>query len=75
MVNRMWFSSKFANFKLFRHSAFRPRTMRIVDLIDKKKHKGVHSKEEIDFLTVSLMDGSASDYQISAWLMAVYLTE
>lgn len=46
--------------------------MRIVDLIDKKKKKGVHSKEEIDFLIDSLMDGSASDYQISAWLMAVY---
>lgn len=46
--------------------------MRIVDLIDKKKRNGVHSKEEIDFLINSLMDGSASDYQISAWLMAVY---
>lgn len=48
--------------------------MRIVDLIDKKKKKGVHSKEEIDFLINSLMDGSALDYQISAWLMAVYFT-
>ncbi len=46
--------------------------MRIVDLIDKKKKNGVHSKEEIDFLIESLMDGSAPDYQISAWLMAVY---
>lgn len=46
--------------------------MRIVDLIDKKKKNGAHSKEEIDFLINSLMDGSASDYQISAWLMAVY---
>lgn len=46
--------------------------MRVVDLIDKKKRNGVHSKEEIDFLINSLMDGSASDYQISAWLMAVY---
>ncbi len=45
--------------------------MRIVDLIDKKKRKGVHSKEEIDFLISSLMDGTAFDYQISAWLMAV----
>lgn len=45
--------------------------MRIVDLIDKKRRNGVHSKEEIDFLINSLMDGSASDYQISAWLMAV----
>lgn len=46
--------------------------MRVIDLIDKKKRKGVHSKEEIDFLINSLMDGTASDYQISAWLMAVY---
>lgn len=45
--------------------------MRIVDLIHKKKQGGIHSKEEIDFLINSLMDGSASDYQISAWLMAV----
>lgn len=46
--------------------------MRIVDLIDKKKKGLEHSKEEIDFLINSLMDGSALDYQISAWLMAVY---
>lgn len=46
--------------------------MRIVDLIDKKKRCGAHSKEEINFLINSLMDGTASDYQISAWLMAVY---
>lgn len=46
--------------------------MRIVDLIDKKKRNGVHSKEEIDFLIDSYMNGSAPDYQISAWLMAVY---
>ena len=46
--------------------------MRIVDLINKKKNKQAHSKEEIDFLINSFMDGSALDYQISAWLMAVY---
>ena len=46
--------------------------MRVVDLIEKKKQGGVHSKEEINFLIKSLMDGSAQDYQISAWLMAVY---
>lgn len=46
--------------------------MRIVDLIEKKKHGGVLSKEEINFLIDSLMDGTAHDYQISAWLMAVY---
>lgn len=46
--------------------------MRIVDLIDKKKHGGVHTKEEINFIIDSMMNGSAPDYQISAWLMAVY---
>lgn len=46
--------------------------MRIVDLIDKKKHGGVHTKEEINFIIASMMNGSAPDYQISAWLMAVY---
>ena len=46
--------------------------MRIVDLIEKKKRGGVHSKEEIDFLIESMMNGHAADYQISAWLMAVY---
>lgn len=45
--------------------------MRIVDLIDKKRKNGIHTKEEIDFLISSLMNGFAPDYQISAWLMAV----
>lgn len=45
--------------------------MRIVDLINKKKKNGEHSKEEIDFIINSLMDGTAPDYQISAWLMAI----
>lgn len=46
--------------------------MRIVDLIEKKKRGQVLSKNEINFLINSLMDGSAPDYQLSAWLMAVY---
>ena len=46
--------------------------MRIVDLIDKKKRGEHHTKEEIKYIIDSLMDGSAPDYQISAWLMAVY---
>ena len=46
--------------------------MRIVDLIEKKKQGETLSKEEIYFLINSLMDGSAQDYQLSAWLMAVY---
>lgn len=46
--------------------------MRIVDLIEKKKTGQKHTREEIEFIINSLMDGSAADYQISAWLMAVY---
>ncbi len=46
--------------------------MRVVDLIDKKKHGEQHTQEEIKFLISSLMDGTAPDYQIAAWLMAVY---
>ena len=46
--------------------------MRIVDLIEKKKKGGILTKEEINFLVDSLMDDTAHDYQISAWLMAVY---
>ncbi len=46
--------------------------MRIVDLIEKKKKGFKHTREEIEFIINSVMDGSAADYQISAWLMAVY---
>ena len=46
--------------------------MRVVDLIEKKKKGLAHTKEEINFLVDSLMNGTAEDYQISAWLMAVY---
>lgn len=46
--------------------------MRVVDLIEKKKLGKTFTKEEIELLIASLMDGSAPDYQISAWLMAVY---
>lgn len=46
--------------------------MRVVDLIEKKKQGNALSKEEINFLIDSMMNGTAPDYQISAWLMAVY---
>ena len=46
--------------------------MRVVDIIEAKKQGREHTKEEIDFLINSLMNGTAADYQISAWLMAVY---
>lgn len=46
--------------------------LRFVDLIDKKKKGLEHTKDEIEFIIKSIMDSSAEDYQISAWLMAVY---
>ncbi len=46
--------------------------MRIVDLIEKKKKGFKHTREEIEFIIDSVMDGTSADYQISAWLMAVY---
>ena len=46
--------------------------MRVIDIIEAKKQGKEHTKEEIDFFINSLMDGTAADYQVSAWLMAVY---
>lgn len=46
--------------------------MRIVDIIDKKKHNKELSKEEIEFLLHGYLEGSVPDYQMSAFLMAVY---
>ncbi len=46
--------------------------MRMIDLIEKKKCGLEHTKEEIDFLIHGLVREEIPDYQISAWLMAVY---
>lgn len=46
--------------------------MRIVDVIDKKKRNFELSKEEIDFLLDNYLKGEVPDYQVSAFLMAVY---
>ncbi len=46
--------------------------MRMIDLINKKKYGGVLSKEEIDFMIQGYTKGQIPDYQISAFLMAVY---
>jgi pyrimidine-nucleoside phosphorylase len=46
--------------------------MRIYDLIKKKRDGGTHSKAELRFLIDSYVSGDIPDYQISAWLMAVY---
>ncbi|MEN6328622.1 MAG: pyrimidine-nucleoside phosphorylase [Syntrophomonas sp.] len=46
--------------------------MRMVDLIQKKKNGGVLSQEEIDFIVKGYTNGEIPDYQMSAFLMAVY---
>ena len=46
--------------------------MRFVDLIEKKKKGLEHTKEEIEFIVSSVTKETVPDYQISAWLMAVY---
>jgi pyrimidine-nucleoside phosphorylase/thymidine phosphorylase len=47
--------------------------MRAVDLIRKKRDSGEHSREEIEFLISGYTRGEIPDYQIAAWLMAVWI--
>jgi pyrimidine-nucleoside phosphorylase len=47
--------------------------MRAVDLIRKKRDAGEHSGEEIEFLVSRYTRGEIPDYQMAAWLMAVWL--
>ncbi|HYL64752.1 MAG TPA: thymidine phosphorylase [Candidatus Methylomirabilis sp.] len=47
--------------------------MRAVDLIRKKRDSAELSREEIDFLISGYTRGDIPDYQMSAWLMAVWL--
>lgn len=46
--------------------------MRIVDLIEKKKNGYALTKQEIDFIIDGYTKGTVPDYQMSAFLMAVY---
>jgi pyrimidine-nucleoside phosphorylase len=47
--------------------------MRAVDLIRKKRDSGEHTREEIDFLVSGYTRGDIPDYQMAAWLMAVWI--
>src|SRR5881398_402618 len=47
--------------------------MRAVDLIRKKRDSGELSREEIDFLVAGYTRGEIPDYQMAAWLMAVWI--
>lgn len=46
--------------------------MRMIDLIEKKKKRENLTKEEIDFLVHNYVNKTIPDYQMSAFLMAVY---
>jgi pyrimidine-nucleoside phosphorylase len=50
-----------------------PNRMRAVDLIRKKRDSGEHSREEINFLISGYTSGAIPDYQMAAWLMAVWI--
>jgi pyrimidine-nucleoside phosphorylase len=47
--------------------------MRAVDLIRKKRDCGELSREEMDFLVSGYTRGEIPDYQMAAWLMAVWI--
>lgn len=47
--------------------------MNIIEVIQKKRDKKELSREEIAFFIKSVTEGSVPDYQIGAFLMAVYL--
>jgi pyrimidine-nucleoside phosphorylase len=47
--------------------------MRPLDLVRKKRDGGEHSPAEISFLVGAFTRGDMPDYQMSAWLMAVFL--
>ena len=45
--------------------------MRIVELIDKKREGGAHSRDELEAIVGGYVRGEVPDYQVAAWLMAV----
>jgi len=45
--------------------------VRVVDLIEKKREGGAHSREELEGLVGGYLRGEVPDYQVAAWLMAV----
>src|SRR5271169_1804402 len=47
--------------------------MRAVDLIRKKRDSGEHTREEISYLVSAYTRGDIPDYQMAAWLMAVWI--
>ncbi|WP_291426816.1 thymidine phosphorylase [Deinococcus sp.] len=43
------------------------------DLIQKKRDGGTHTRAELEALVLGFTNGHVPDYQVSAWLMAVFL--
>ncbi|MBM7559863.1 pyrimidine-nucleoside phosphorylase [Marinitoga litoralis] len=46
--------------------------MRPVDIIHKKRNGGINTKEEIEYMINGYVNGNIPDYQVSAWLMAIF---
>ncbi|HCP14750.1 MAG TPA: pyrimidine-nucleoside phosphorylase, partial [Peptococcaceae bacterium] len=49
--------------------------MRMYDIIMKKRNGGALSQDEIGFVISGYTKGEIPDYQIAAWLMAIYFQE
>ena len=47
--------------------------MRIYDIIAKKRDGGTHTRAELETLINGYVAGDVPDYQMAAWMMAVYL--
>ena len=47
--------------------------MRIYDLIAKKRDGGTHDRAELEMIVNGYVRGEVADYQMAAWMMAVYL--
>lgn len=47
-------------------------SLNVPDLIKKKRDGGTHSRAELEQLVLGFTRGEVPDYQMSAWLMAVY---
>ncbi len=47
--------------------------MTIPEIIEHKREGGTHSRQELEQLILGFVAGSVPDYQIAAWLMAVFI--
>lgn len=45
--------------------------MHIINVIEKKRDGGIHTREELESIVRWTVDGSITDYQLTAWMMAV----